>query len=125
MMIGGRELGFIPVNTLGSYKEPTIMSNLLRTKLIKAQEGHKAVVYKGKIFVFGGKDENGIKLNSVEMLPAYKNTFVMMAPMKVARSHFACCRVGNLVYVMGGWSDTGKTDTVEIYNLDMDVWTEG
>ena len=48
-----------------------------------------------------------------------------MAPMKIARRDFACCRVGNLVYVVGGEIDPNKTSSVEIYNLDTDSWSFG
>ena len=52
--------------------------------------------------------------------------FIMMAPMKIAREEFACCRVGNLVYVVGGWTLACKdTKSVEIYNLDTNVWCDG
>ena len=54
------------------------------------------------------------------------NKFVLMAPMKIARYDFACCRVGNHVYVIGGWT-TGSIalKSVETYNLDTDIWTDG
>ena len=46
--------------------------------------------------------------------------------MKIARSHFACCRVGNLVYVVGGWlGGVNDTKSVEIYNMDSNTWSDG
>ena len=48
----------------------------------------------------------------------------MMAPMKNRRSDFACCRVGNLVYIVGGYSYSKATDSVEVYNLDTNTWTD-
>ena len=75
------------------------------------------------MFVFGGVGLNSA-LNSVEMYSPETEKFVVMAPMRVARGSFGCCRVGNLVYVIGG-SNRGKLKSVEIYNLDTDTWTEG
>ena len=49
-----------------------------------------------------------------------------MAPMKIARYDFACCRVGNHVYVIGGWTTLSiPLKSVEMYNLDTDTWTDG
>ena len=45
-----------------------------------------------------------------------------MAPMKIARISFVCC---NLVYIIGGWNDGGRTNSVEVYNFDTNVWCEG
>ena len=47
-----------------------------------------------------------------------------MAPMTRARSDFACCRVGNKVYVVGGWTG-GVTSSVEVYDLDTNTWNDG
>ena len=50
----------------------------------------------------------------------------MVAPMMRARSDFACCRVGNKVYVIGGWTGgITSTKTVEVYNLDANTWNDG
>ena len=61
------------------------------------------------------------------MFSTETNKFVMMAPMKTARSDFGCCRVGNLVYVVGGWNDADGSPTklVEIYNMASNTWTDG
>ena len=89
----------------------------------EARSLHKVIAYKNKLFVFGGYDDG--YLNSVEMFSPETNKFVMLAPMKIARSDFACCRVGNLVYVIGGWIDDVDVKSVEIYNLDSNTWADG
>ena len=92
----------------------------------EARTCHKAILYNNKLFVFGGIDKYERQLNSVEMFSTETNKFVMVAPMKIARKDFACCRVGNLVYVVGGWNDAygGPTKLVEIYNIDSNTWTD-
>ena len=91
----------------------------------EARYDHSSIVYNNKLFVFGGIGEGGRRINTVEMFSTEANEFVIMAPMKIARGSFACCRVGNLVYLVGGTTNNGKTKSVEIYNLDNDTWTDG
>ena len=54
------------------------------------------------------------------------NKFIIMATMKIARESFACCRVGNLVYVIGERTkDYKNISSVEIYSLDSNTWCYG
>ena len=94
-------------------------------KMCCKRSWHNSIVYKDKVYVFGGFNYDGYfaQLNSVEMYSPKSNKFVMMAPMKTARSNFACCRIKNLVYVIDdGYYNNGS---IEIYNLDNDTWSEG
>ena len=94
-------------------------------KMLCSRSQHCSIVYKGKLYVFGGYNNEGSQghLKSVEMYSPKSNKFVMMSPMKKARSSFACCRVKNLVYVVDGrcYNDY----SMEIYNLDTDTWSKG
>ena len=129
-IVGGERRGkdgkFQNLNWIEVY-DPVSKSKVLRSiKMIQARSGHKVIVYKKKLFVFGGRCEDGFPLNTVEMYSPETNKFVEMAPMKVARSDFACCRVGNLVYVVGGnIYGGGSTNSVEVYNIDTNTWTDG
>ena len=113
-------------NTIQIYDPVNKTTFLSPVKMIQARHNHKVIVYKNKLFLFGGcisyDDE---ALNSVEMYSPETNRFTMMAPMKIARSEFACCRAGNLVYVIGGRVKGGWTSSVEIYNIDTNTWTDG
>ena len=114
--------------TIQTYNLITKTTSLSPVKMIQARFGHKVIVYKDNLFVFGGCDKDEKVLNTVEMYSPKTNKFVTMAPMKIARLHFVCSRVGNLVYVIKG--DSGKdayvdSDSVEIYNLDTNTWTTG
>ena len=91
----------------------------------EARWNHSAIVYKHKLFVFGGCSKDG-PLNTVEMCSPSTNKFVKMAPMKFPRTDFTSCRVGNLVYVVGGWIlGSDNTKSVEVYNLDTNIWSDG
>ena len=104
-------------------------------EMVQARSHSKVIVYKNKLFVFGGYIKkpqikygrsNTKYLNSVEMYSPDTNKFVLMAPMKIARYSFGCCRVGNLVYVIGGTNEEYTTlKSVEVYDLDTDTWSDG
>ena len=47
-----------------------------------------------------------------------------MSPMKIARFDFAGCRVENIVYCIGGRTLNGETSSVELFNLDLNLWGE-
>ena len=126
-IIGGRERvddgNWKRLNTVEVYDPVGNNLSLAPTKMNQTRSSHSVIVYKNKLFVFGGYDDH--PLNTVEMISPLTKKFVMMAPMKTARSKFACCRVGNLVYVIGGRIGDGKTNSVEFYNLDSNTWTDG
>ena len=112
-------------NTAEIYDSVAKNQILAPIKTIQPRSRHRVIVYKNKLFLFGGC-ENDAYLNSVEMFSPGTNKFVMMEPMKIARCDFACCRVGNLVYIVGGWICGGEhTTSVEVYNLDTNAWTDG
>ena len=127
-IIGGMECnedeygGLEPVNTIQIYDPVSKTTSLSPVKMIQARRDQRAIVYKDKLFVFGGKHNMDV-LNSVEMYSPETNKFKMMAPMKYARSNFACCRVENLVYVISGSYKFPKS--MEVYNLDTNFWTDG
>ena len=129
-IIGGREPNYDneyicpePVKTIQIYDPISNTTSLSPLKMVQARSDHQVVVYNDKLFVFGGKDKEHNSLNSVEMYCSKTNNFIMMAPMKHARYRFACCRVGNLVYAIGGSYKFPKS--MEVYNLDTNVWTDG
>ena len=78
-----------------------------------------------KLFVFAGIGEEG-PLNTVEMYSPQTETFVMVAPIKLARCCFASCRVGNLIFIIGGsigHDNTMKREisSVEVYDINTDT----
>ena len=113
------------LNSVQIYDPVNKFTYLSPVKMVQRRYHHKVIVYKDSLFVFGGCDDYDKPLNSVEMYSPKTNKFVTMAPMKVARSNFACCRVGNLVYCVGGWNSGGFTNYVEVYNLDTNQWCNG
>ena len=127
-IVGGSDCsGWQTLNSIEVYDPVSKTQVLSPIKMNEARCCHKVIVYNNKLFVFGGIDKNERRLNSVEMFSTETNKFVMMAPMKIGRRGFACCRVGNLVYVVAGCMGYGRgnTKSVEIYNMDSNTWTDG
>ena len=122
---------FEQLNTVQIYDPVSKTHFLPSIEMAQARSDCKVIVYKNKLFVFGGRVGYDKSLSSVEMYSADTNKFVLMAPMKTARYSFGCCRVGNLVYVIGGYTEDGSTrqgdflKSVEVYNLDTDTWSDG
>ena len=136
-IVGGREdireknglhRRFYALNTTQIFDPVNKTEVLSSVEMIQARRDHKVIVYNNKLFVFGGFDGSEI-LNTVEMYEPGMSKFIMMAPMKTARKKFACCRVGNLVYIVGGVVGGSInyvfTRSVEIYDLDKNYWFEG
>ena len=127
-IVGGQETDdtvYNLVNKLKVYDPASQTASVINIKMLQARKDHKVVSYKEKLFVFGGSDVDGKNLCSVELFSLETKRFVDLAPMRVARSDFACCKAGSNVYVIGGMTDDGPTDTIEVYNLDTDTWEWG
>ena len=124
-IVGGSDYsGWQTFNTIIIYDPATKSQVLSPIKINEARQLPKVIAYKNKLFVFGGLGKDDI-LNTVEMFSPETKKFVMMAPMKIARSQFGCCRVGNFVYVVGGANYCCNINSVEIYNMDTNTWTDG
>ena len=115
------------LNIIEIYDPVTATQMRSPIKMITEREYASAIAYKEKLFVFGGINDYDYELNSVEMFTPASNSFVMMSPMKTPRWAFGCCRVDNLVFIIGGCisGSQEETSSVEVYNLDTDQWTEG
>ena len=121
-IVGGEERNddgkYKILNTIQIYDPVNKTTSLSPVKMIQARKDHKVIVYNNKLFVFGGVNKFNY-FNTVEMYSPDTNKFITMAPMETSHHRITCCRVGDLVYVIGG------TNFVEIYNLDTNVWCDG
>ena len=113
-------------NTIEIYDPVVDTLNPSPIKMLCFRCYHKSITYKDRLYVFGGKDLLRFEtLNSVEMYSPDTKKFVMMSPMKYARHSFGCCRMNNLVFVVGGEFLREKVVSTEIYDLDTDTWSDG
>lgn len=77
----------------------------------------------GKIYAIGGMvGQLGNRLASSEVYDPGRNEWRPIARMPTARSSTGTAAVGDNVYVIGGYAESGTTDVVEIYDTRADAW---
>ena len=45
------------------------------------------------------------------------NIYQLEVKLEIGRTYFACCRLNDCVYLIGGYTKNGKTNKVEAFNL--------
>ncbi|KAL0966567.1 hypothetical protein UPYG_G00296870 [Umbra pygmaea] len=86
--------------------------------------GHGTVSHNGLVYVIGGKTENKRCTGKVCVYNSTKFEWKDLAPMKTARSLFAVTVHNDQIYVATGVTDTGLTNTVEVYDIATNKWAE-
>ena len=124
--IGGYSNGTtIYLDTIENYSLAENKWTTTNTKLLSKRCGHRAVVHNKKFFVIGGCNDNGL-LSSVEVYSSETNQFSVISPMSQARAYFGCSLFNNNLIVFGGQIGTTEiTDSVELYDIDNQVWSKG
>ncbi|MDP4183069.1 MAG: kelch repeat-containing protein, partial [Bacillota bacterium] len=97
-----------------------------------ARKEHKAVSYKGKVYIMGGSNSSGTILNTVEIYDPSAKAIVSPAPspMVTARKNFAATnavlKIGgvekNVIVAAGGETTSGITGSVEYLDPDTNTW---
>uniref|UniRef100_H3D5C2 Kelch-like family member 40b n=1 Tax=Tetraodon nigroviridis TaxID=99883 RepID=H3D5C2_TETNG len=86
--------------------------------------GHSTVSHNDVIYVIGGKGDNKSCLRKVCAYDGRRFEWKELAPMKTARSLFGATVHKDKIYVAAGVTDTGLTDSVEVYDIKADKWSE-
>ena len=96
---------------------------------IEIREHASAVVFDGKIYMIGGRNE--VLLSSIEIYDPATDTWRLGTPMNEARSAHVAILFNDKIYVCGG-EDPGIVDpnghtinSVVIYDPETDTWVEG
>ena len=113
------------LNTIETYDLAENKWTTIDTKLLQRREGHGAVANNDKFFVIGGSSIKYEEVNSVELYSSQTNQFTFVTQMNIGRSYFGCCIFKNKILVYGGCFKTNCTDSVEVYDIENDVWSEG
>jgi len=93
----------------------------------------KACVYKGRIFVIGGKDENSQALGAVELYDPESDTWEVKAPMPTPRGTLALELMDGKIIAIGGNSSAYPFypdistivftfSVIEFYNIETNEW---
>ncbi|XP_078136632.1 kelch-like protein 40b [Sander vitreus] len=86
--------------------------------------GHATVTHNDVVYVIGGKGDTKSCLKKMCAYDARKFEWKELAPMKVARSLFGAIVHKDKIYVAAGVTDTGLTDTVEVYDIATNKWSD-
>ncbi|XP_044031722.1 kelch-like protein 40b [Siniperca chuatsi] len=86
--------------------------------------GHATISHNDVIYVIGGKGENKSCLRQMCAYDPKRFEWKELAPMKVARSLFGATVHKDKIYVAAGVTDTGLTDSVEVYDIATNKWSD-
>ncbi|KAF7245721.1 Kelch-like protein 40 [Varanus komodoensis] len=84
--------------------------------------GHAVVSHKDLIYVIGGKGSHKKCLNNMSVYDPKKFEWKELAPLKLARSLFGATVHNNKIYVAAGVTDSGLTNSVEVYDIAKNKW---
>ncbi|KAM6908774.1 kelch-like protein 40b [Lycodopsis pacificus] len=86
--------------------------------------GHATISHNDVVYAIGGKGENKSCLKKMCAYDARRFEWKELAPMKVARSLFGATVHKDKIYVAAGVTDTGLTNTVEVYDIATNKWSD-
>ena len=130
--IGGR-LNKTPLDSIETYDLAKNKWTNLDIKLLTKRSGHSAVVHNKKFFVIGGfhykapvKAYSTYPAASIEVYSSETNQFTFVSQMVQPRAYFGCSIFNNNLIVYGGrLNKIEVTDSVEIYDIENQVWSQG
>ncbi|KAL6097801.1 klhl40 [Pungitius sinensis] len=86
--------------------------------------GHATISHNDVVYVIGGKGENKSCLKKMCAYDARKFEWKELEPMKVARSLFGATVHKDKIYAAAGVTDSGLTDSVEVYDIATNKWSD-
>ncbi|KAM9712837.1 kelch-like protein 40b [Menidia menidia] len=86
--------------------------------------GHATVSHNEFVYVLGGKGDNKSCLNKLCAYNAKRFEWKELSPMKTARSLFGATVHEGKIYVAAGVTDNGLTDSVEVYDMATNKWSD-
>lgn len=79
---------------------------------------------KARAYFFGGVDENGTIIDSVQVYDISTNTMIELTPIPVPIVSHTATLVDNCVYIIGGRiGDTEYNTKIYEYNIELDSWS--
>ena len=124
--IGGRNEKYKVLNSIETYDEGNKQWKMCDFKLNIARGGPQAVVHKNHIYVVSGQCGSGKHTNTVERIDVSNGKVDLLeGKLRIARRGFASCKFKSNLYIFGGHTDKGRTNSVEILNLDTMKVQEG
>ena len=88
----------------------------------------RGVVYQEELYVFGGW-KPGIQItDQTSKYNLATDSWATLAPMPIVLTHAATVKVGNKLWLLGGFLDRNfgpPTSAVQIYDFDTNTWSSG
>ncbi|XP_010751420.3 kelch-like protein 40b [Larimichthys crocea] len=86
--------------------------------------GHATISHNDVVYVIGGKGDDKNCQKKMCAYDAKRFEWKELAPMKTARSLFGATVHKDKIYVAAGVTDTGLTDSVEVYDIASNKWSD-
>nr|XP_046227135.1 kelch-like protein 40b [Scatophagus argus] len=86
--------------------------------------GHATISHNDIVYVIGGKGHNKSCMRKMCAYDARRFEWKELAPMNTARSLCGATVHKDKIYVAAGVTDTGLTDSVEVYDITSNKWSD-
>ncbi|XP_029979393.1 kelch-like protein 40b [Sphaeramia orbicularis] len=86
--------------------------------------GHATLSHNGVVYVIGGKGDDKCCLRKMCAYDAKTFEWKELAPMKIGRSLCGAAVHNNKIYVAAGVTDNGLTDSMEVYDIASNKWSD-
>jgi N-acetylneuraminic acid mutarotase len=120
-VIGGRETSNITTNLM--YKYSNGLWQLDHETMVIKRDNFGCCVYNNTIYAFGGF--NGSLLDTIEKYDGSSWIQIGTTNLSTVRSRTSAVVYNNNIYILGGITNSGRTNTVDIYNAATDAITSG
>jgi N-acetylneuraminic acid mutarotase len=94
-------------------------------RLPHARYAHTVTAYDGRLYVIGGRDQEGAVVEVDVFDPRSATWTTTDTPMAHARDSHDTVVTPDGLMVVGGWLDYEPTDLVDLYDPATDSWSEG
>ncbi|XP_051267356.1 kelch-like protein 40b [Dicentrarchus labrax] len=86
--------------------------------------GHATISHNDVVYVIGGKGDDKSCLRKMCAFDVKRFEWKELAPLKTARTLLGATVHKDKIYVAGGVTDTGLTDSVEVYDIATNKWSD-
>ncbi|MFT7800079.1 kelch-like protein 40-like [Arapaima gigas] len=124
-VIGGKELkeGERSLNSVMVYDRQSFKWGETKP-LPYAVYGHGTVSHDGVVYVIGGKGDDKKCVQEVWAYKVKTSEWTQLPPLKTARCLFGTAVHKGRIYVAAGVTNTGLTNTVEVYDIAKNMWSD-
>ena len=91
-----------------------------------ARKNHASINYNGKLYTWGGEDQNGSLVSSLDIYDSAMDNWFQRTSEGTTRKHHCACEFEGRIYFWGGVNETNQMINVfDIYDINSNVWFTG